>query len=73
MIDCKYILPCGRCEKRGASCDAPKKECSHHWMIEVRKTRLHTDDGYDEHCIVQQYCPLCGETIARVEPIKNYI
>ena len=30
MIDCKYILPCGRCEKLGAPCDA-SKECEHEW------------------------------------------
>ena len=71
MADCKYILPCGRCEKRDAPCDAQKKECSHHWTIEVRKTRLHNDDGYNEHCIVMQFCPLCGKNIARIEPIKN--
>ena len=71
MIDCKYILPCGRCEKRDTTCDALKKECNHKWMIEVRKTSLHSGEyGYDEYCIVQQHCPLCGETIARVEPIK---
>lgn len=30
MEDCKYRLPCGRCEKLGAPCDAPK-ECKHDW------------------------------------------
>lgn len=30
MEDCKYRLPCGRCEKLGAPCDAPK-ECEHDW------------------------------------------
>ena len=71
MVDCKYILPCGRCEKRGADCDAPNKECNHHWIIEVRKTDLNLNDGYDEHCVVHQYCSLCGGCIARVEPIKD--
>ena len=35
MVDCKYILPCGRCEKRGAPCDATYKssQCEHDWHM----------------------------------------
>lgn len=25
-IQCKYLMPCGRCEKLGGPCDAPKEE-----------------------------------------------
>lgn len=32
---CKYLLPCGRCEKKGAPCDCDiefePKECEHEW------------------------------------------
>lgn len=30
MEDCKYRLPCGRCDKFNKDCDMPKK-CEHEW------------------------------------------
>ena len=54
--ECKYRLPCGRCEKRGASCDAPdvKEECEHDWVL----TQTQTDPFY----VANHYiCSKCGE------------
>lgn len=46
MKRCKYLLPCGRCDQRGALCDATveqievynslesPEECEHEWRYE---------------------------------------
>ena len=56
--ECKYRLPCGRCEKRGASCDAPdvdvKEECEHDWVL----TQTQIDSFYAANHYV---CSKCGE------------
>jgi hypothetical protein len=67
---CKYLLPCGRCEKRGAPCDAPKTNCNHNWIIEVTKSDY--IDGYgNECCVVHQHCSKCGMTDVRIQPLKT--
>lgn len=59
MEDCKYRLPCGRCEKLDAPCDAPK-ECKHEW--DTVKFEL-TNNGLLYHF----KCSKCGE--AKVVPM----
>lgn len=55
MKDCKYRLPCGRCEKRGTPCDAIKeKECEHEW--ELTGTSISSD-----YVINYYTCSKCGE------------
>ena len=56
MEDCKFRLPCGRCEKLGAPCDAPKepKECEHSW--DTVKFEM-TNNGFLYHF----KCSKCGE------------
>lgn len=50
---CKYRLPCGRCEKRGAPCDAPEK-CEHDWVLDETKI--------GSFCVTNYYvCSKCGE------------
>lgn len=54
---CKYRLPCGRCEKLGAPCDAPEapEECKHDWLISEIIT--------DSFGVVNYYvCSKCGKT-----------
>lgn len=66
--DCIYRLPCGRCEKRGAPCDAPELEmqtetetetntfnCNHDWQFECS---IINSAGHSE----QHRCAKCGET-----------
>ena len=51
MERCKYLLPCGKCDKFGKTCEAttdtetlkmydsltfPTKECEHDWAVESR-------------------------------------
>ena len=63
MVDCKYILPCGRCEKLGAPCDAPK-ECEHSW--EAARFDMTNDDLF-----VYYVCNKCKAT--KVSSIKNLV
>lgn len=46
MKECKFRLPCGRCEKLGSTCDAPK-ECEHDWEV-INFTM--TNDDIIFHC-----------------------
>lgn len=48
MEDCKYRLPCGRCEKLGAPCDAPK-ECEHDWEV-INFTTTNDDIIFHSKC-----------------------
>ena len=78
---CKYLLPCGRCDKRGAPCDATiggieayslmkTTKCNHDWIIEVTKSDY--IDGYgNECCVVHQHCSKCGMTDVRIQPFKT--
>lgn len=73
MERCKYLLPCGRCDKRGAPCDATAKqleiydslespeECEHEW-------RYHGCDtvGHSGHYYV---CMKCGAM--KSVPLEN--
>lgn len=72
MERCKYLLPCGRCDKRGAPCDAtikgleaynsmksPKCECKHKWIERLEKTDLHNGCG-ESYYIQRKYCVECG-------------
>lgn len=70
MVDCKYILPCGRCEKRGAPCDAVRANCNHNWIIEVRKSD-YIDSHCNEYCVVHQHCCECGATDIRMQQLKT--
>lgn len=67
---CKYLLPCGRCEKRGASCDALKTNCNHNWIIEVRKSDYRDEYG-NEYCVVHRHCCECGATDIRMQRLKT--
>lgn len=33
MKDCKYLLPCGDCDKYNIKCRANKEECDHDWTL----------------------------------------
>lgn len=70
MVDCKYILPCGRCEKRGAPCDVRRENCNHNWIIEVRKSDYIDEQG-NEYCVVHQHCCECGATDVRMQQLKT--
>lgn len=67
MERCKYILPCGRCDKRGAPCDATvkqlevydslesPKECKHNWVLEEQET-------IKQKVFYKRYkCSICGK------------
>lgn len=60
MEECKFRLPCGRCEKRGAPCDAPK-ECEHEWI--VKSFEMTKDD-----LLFHYVCDKCKST--KVEPMS---
>ena len=38
-MDCKYLLPCGICDKTGTFCELQKQveapKCAHHWVYNV--------------------------------------
>lgn len=74
MEECKYRLPCGRCDKYDEKCDALKdcatKECEHSWVIEVSKSNYINAKG-EEHCIVNAHCRKCGTNNVRVLPFKT--
>ena len=66
MKRCKYLLPCGRCDQRGAPCDVTVKqleiydslespeECEHDWRI---NGQLHGREArYTMHT-----CSKCGK------------
>ena len=53
MEDCKYRLPCGRCNKFDKECDAPK-ECEHSW--DTVKFEM-TNNSFLYHF----KCSKCGE------------
>lgn len=69
MEDCKYRLPCGRCEKLGTPCDAPKacdapKECDHSW--DAVSYKIENND-----IILSFKCNKCG--MIKVQSAKTYI
>lgn len=68
MEECKYRLPCGRCDKFNKECDAPKdnvlNECEHSW--EVTSFDLKNDDLYFYYT-----CRKCGSI--RVTPLSSYV
>ena len=82
MKRCKYLLPCGRCDQRGAPCDATAKqldiyyslespeECIHNWIINVSKSDYKDEQG-NEYCVVHQHCSKCGMTDARMQQFKT--
>ena len=74
MKKCKYLLPCGRCDQRGAPCDATVKqleiydslesseECGHNWVLEEQET-IKQKVSYKRY-----KCRICGkEKIIRIE------
>lgn len=63
MEDCKYRLPCGRCEKLGAPCDATK-ECDHSW--DAVSYKIENND-----IILSFKCNKCG--MIKVQSAKAYI
>lgn len=61
MKVCKYLLPCGKCDKFGGFCSTTprnmeaynrllKEECDHHWVYQ----NGNATEGY-------YYCCKCGE------------
>ena len=74
MKRCKYLLPCGRCDQRGAPCDATVKqletydslespeECNHNWVLEEQEI-IKQKVSYKRY-----KCYICGkEKIIRIE------
>ena len=74
MERCKYLLPCGRCDKRGAPCDAtietldmydsptpPTKECEHDWVVESRVVHPQIKDEMPYYT-VRLTCRKCRAT-----------
>ena len=71
MDECKYKLPCGRCDKRGAPCDASEKHNhNHNWIIEVRKSDYMDEQG-NEYCVVRQRCYECGIIHVKMQQLKT--
>lgn len=63
MMDCKYFLPCGRCEKKGALCDCnaipiESPKCEHEWHVVGSVTG--TKSRYEVFI-----CPKCGQQETR--------
>lgn len=52
---CKYLLPCGYCDKYDMPCKT--KKCKHHWML-VREYY----DANNYKYIYEYVCDKCGET-----------
>lgn len=70
MENCKYRLPCGRCEKFNKDCDAPRKNCNHNWIIEVEESDYRDERG-NRYFVVHQHCPLCGTFDSRLQTFKT--
>ena len=80
--NCKYILPCGNCDKYDCFCKAaecemsegkknPSEECTHNWILEkiesVEKETSGTATYYT------QKCSICGASqIKKIEYDENH-
>lgn len=74
MKRCKYLLPCGRCDQRGALCDVTAEqlniynslelpeECNHGWVLKEQEI-------IEQKVSYKRYkCRICGkEKIIRIE------
>ena len=67
MVECKYKLPCGRCDKRGALCDASEPtptelkydpNCNHDWLCEST-TYMNPDLPYTYYSYTTYRCGKC--------------
>lgn len=58
MQECKYRLPCGRCEKYNRDCDAPK-ECNHNWAYDTKQTDSYDENG-NRYYLMRKFCIKCG-------------
>ena len=62
-MDCKYILPCGRCDKTHKICDLPQsdlgkeKECDHDWKYAGEYFNLESFTGGERYV-----CSKCNAT-----------
>lgn len=52
--DCKYRLPCGRCDKYDKECDAP--ECKHNWKFVQEYWNSETNYFFKKYV-----CTECGD------------
>ena len=50
MGRCKYLLPCGRCDKRGAHCDASDANLESHNTLKAPSEPTPTEHKYDPNC-----------------------
>lgn len=64
MTDCKYILPCGRCDKLGAPCDA-NKVCNHNWISCGETTITTKSTTIPIGCYEYLLCEKCGKHMLR--------
>lgn len=60
-MKCKYILPCGRCEKTNTFCDSTQshseKECDHDWKCVGEYFNLESFTGGERYI-----CSKCNAT-----------
>lgn len=68
MEECKYRLPCGRCEKFNKDCDAPKDNdlsnntkhwCEHEWVYNDAEVADYTENGKRRYHL-RRRCIHCG-------------
>ena len=62
MVECKYLLPCGLCDKSDelepCMLSDSKKECDHDWQ--TKEIYMYHDKMEKPHYRITKYCSICG-------------